>query len=50
MKGLSSNADLAFRGFYCLSSLFLKHGREEEETGGREHITKKRVDRSKTKL
>ena len=29
---------------------FYKHGREEEETGGREHIIKKGVDGSKTKL
>ena len=29
---------------------FYSHGREEEETGGREPIIKKRVDRSQTKL
>ena len=29
---------------------FYSHGTEEEETGEREHIIKKVVDRSKTKL
>ena len=29
---------------------FYSHGRQDEETRGREHIIEKRVDRSKTKL
>ena len=32
---LTSNADLASHGSYCLSSIFYSHGREEEETKGR---------------
>ena len=32
---LSSNADLASHGSYCLSSIFYSHIREEEETEGR---------------
>ena len=47
---LSSNADLASRGSYCLASLFYSHGRQEEKTREREDIIKKGVVCLKTKL
>ena len=42
---------VAFTSFFLLIfAFFYSHGREEEETRGREHVIKKGVDRSKIKL
>ena len=47
---LSSNTDLASRVSYYLFSLFFTVTLEKEICGGREHVIKKGVDDSETKL